>query len=317
MDDIERALLIKNEVFVYKIPPRASAKGYRAADWKLDEPDWTGRLRVIEKGGKCELRMEDKMSGQLFAACPVDNYPGVAVEAVTDSSRYFVLCIQDSGRKAYIGIGFADRSDSFDLNVTLQDHFKQLKKENQFTKEAAEPTRPDLDLAFKEGQTIRINIPSKTGEEKGGGAISRPKGAPAKGSMGGFVLPPPPGGASAAGRLPTSVSGGNLAVNNDSSVMRPQEPGKVQSSNSLLTLEPAVDNLLPIVDNLLLSDLDFGPTEPTPAAPLAPLSSLSLNPSQTQSSGFGSSSDFDDWGDFATPSKPGSTAASSGNWEQF
>ena len=61
--------------------------------------------------------MEDKMSGQLFAACPVDNYPGVAVEAVTDSSRYFVLCIQDSGRKAYIGIGFADRSDSFDLNV--------------------------------------------------------------------------------------------------------------------------------------------------------------------------------------------------------
>jgi len=317
MDDIERALLIKNEVFVYKIPPRASAKGYRAADWKLDAPDWTGRLRVIEKGGKCELRMEDKMSGQLFAACPVDNYPGVAVEAVTDSSRYFVLCIQDSGRKAYIGIGFADRSDSFDLNVTLQDHFKGLRKEIQFTKEATEPTRPNLDLAFKEGQTIRINIPSKTGEEKGGGAIGRPKGAPAKGSLGGFVLPPPPGGASAAGRLPTSVSGGNLALNNDSSVMRPQEPGKVQSSNSLLTLEPAVDNLLPIVDNLLLSDLDFGPTEPTPAAPLAPLSSLSLNPSQTQSSGFGSSSDFDDWGDFATPSKPGSTAASSGNWEQF
>lgn len=309
MDDIERALLIKNEVFVYKIPPRASAKGYRAADWKLDAPDWTGRLRCIEKGGKCELRMEDKMSGQLFAACPVDNYPGVAVEAVTDSSRYFVLCIQDSGRKAYIGIGFADRSDSFDLNVTLQDHFKQLKKENQFTKEATEPTRPNLDLAFKEGQTIRINIPSKTGEAKGGGAISRPKGATAKGSMGGIVLPPPPGGASAAGRLPTSVSGGNLALNNDSSVMRPQEkPDKVQSSNSLLNLEPAVDNLL-------LSDLDFGPTEPTPA-PLAPLSSLSLNPSQTQSTGF-SNSDFDDWGDFATPSKPGSTAASSGNWEQF
>ena len=148
-----------------------------------------------------------------------------------------------------------------------------------------------------------------SGEAKGGGAISRPKGATAKGSMGGIVLPPPPGGASAAGRLPTSVSGGNLALNNDSSVMRPQEkPDKVQSSNSLLNLEPAVDNLL-------LSDLDFGPTEPT-SAPLAPLSSLSLNPSQTQSTGF-SNSDFDDWGDFATPSKPGSTAASSGNWEQF
>ena len=110
--------------------------------------------------------MEERGSGQLFAACPVDNYPGVAVEPVTDSSRYFVICIvdQNTGRKAYIGIGFADRSDSFDLNVTLQDHFKQLKKENQFTEEAKEPPKPNLDLAFKEGQTIRINIPSKSGE---------------------------------------------------------------------------------------------------------------------------------------------------------
>jgi len=281
MEDVERALLIKNEVFVYKIPPRTSAKGYRAADWKLDAPDWTGRLRCIEKGGKCELRMEDKNNGQLFAACPVDNYPGVAVEAVTDSSRYFVICIQDSGRKAYIGIGFADRSDSFDLNVTLQDHFKQIKKENQFTKEATEPVQPNLDLAFKEGQTIRINIPNKAGV-----ATSRPKAASAKGSMGGIVLPPPPGGASASGRLPTSVSGSSLAVNNDSSVMKPQQPA---------------------VDNLLLGDF----AEPTPPPP--PLSSMN-NSSQNQStSGF---SDFDDWGDFAAPTKP-PTVASSGNWEQF
>lgn len=202
MDDLERTLLVKNEVFVYKIPPRTSAKGYRAADWKLDAPDWTGRLRCIDKGGKCEIRLEDKSSGQLFAACPIENYPGVAVEAVTDSSRYFVICIQDSGRKAYIGIGFADRSDSFDLNVTLQDHFKQLKKEVQFTQETPQP---NLDLAFKEGQTIRINIPSKAG---GGASTNRPKAATANKGLGG-ILPPPPGGVSA-GRLPTSVSGGSL-----------------------------------------------------------------------------------------------------------
>ena len=49
--EIERCILVKNEVFVYKIPPRASARGYRAADWNLSVPDWTGRLRVIT-GGK-------------------------------------------------------------------------------------------------------------------------------------------------------------------------------------------------------------------------------------------------------------------------
>ena len=50
-EEIERCILVKNEVFVYKIPPRASARGYRAADWNLTAPDWTGRLRVVT-GGK-------------------------------------------------------------------------------------------------------------------------------------------------------------------------------------------------------------------------------------------------------------------------
>lgn len=61
-----------------------------------------------------------------------------------------------AGRSAFIGIGFVDRSDSFDLNVTLQDHFKWLKKEKQISEE---PTnRPELDLRFKEGETIKINM---------------------------------------------------------------------------------------------------------------------------------------------------------------
>ena len=65
----------------------------------------------------------------------MDAYPGPAVEAVTDSSRYFVIRIMDDGgRSAFIGIGFSDRSDSFDLNVALQDHFKGVKKEVEIQK---------------------------------------------------------------------------------------------------------------------------------------------------------------------------------------
>ena len=52
MSDIERCLLVKQEVFVYKIPPRQSARGYRAADWNLTSPDWTGRLRIMEANKK-------------------------------------------------------------------------------------------------------------------------------------------------------------------------------------------------------------------------------------------------------------------------
>ena len=36
---------------------------FRAADWKLDQPDWTGRLRVVAKGRDLYIKLEDKNSG--------------------------------------------------------------------------------------------------------------------------------------------------------------------------------------------------------------------------------------------------------------
>ena len=91
-------------------------------------------------------------------------------------------------------MGFADRSDSFDLNVALQDHFKGIKRDIEIAKENATtssangmplPTGPKLDLAFKEGQTIRINIPKNEGN------TTRDRNEK-KGACG--PLPPPPGG---------------------------------------------------------------------------------------------------------------------------
>jgi len=67
------------------------------------------------------------------------------------------LTFQFTGRNAFIGVGFADRSDSFDLNVALQDHFNYVKKEIALEKEKEEP-KQSLDLGFKEGQTIKINM---------------------------------------------------------------------------------------------------------------------------------------------------------------
>ena len=49
--------------------------------------------------------------------------------------RYFVIkIVDDNGRSAFIGIGFSDRSDSFDLNVALQDHFKGVTKEKEIAR---------------------------------------------------------------------------------------------------------------------------------------------------------------------------------------
>ncbi|TWW79141.1 adaptin ear-binding coat-associated protein 1-like [Takifugu flavidus] len=184
--EYESVLCVKPEVNVYRIPPRASNRAIRAADWKLDSPDWTGRMRLTARGKVAYVKLEDKISGELFAQAPVTEFPGIAVETVSDSSRYFVLRIQDdSGRSAFIGIGFGDRCDAFDLNVALQDHFKWVKQESEFSKQAQAPdSTPKLDLGFKEGQTITLNIGQSKKKDR-----TRPQ---SSGGLG--LLPPPPGG---------------------------------------------------------------------------------------------------------------------------
>lgn len=56
-------------------------------------------MRLVAKGNECIMKLEDKNSGELFAKCPIEQYPGIAIEAVTDSSRYFVVRIQDDDGK--------------------------------------------------------------------------------------------------------------------------------------------------------------------------------------------------------------------------
>ncbi|CAL9705598.1 unnamed protein product [Knipowitschia caucasica] len=184
--EYESVLCVKPEVNVYRIPPRASNRAVRAADWKLDAPDWQGRMRVTARGKMAYVKLEDKISGELFAQAPIDEFPGIAVETVSDSSRYFVLRIQDeSGRSAFIGVGFGDRGDAFDFNVALQDHFKWVKQDIELSKQAQAPdTTPKLDLGFKEGQTITLNIGQSKKKDR-----SRPQ---SSGGLG--LLPPPPGG---------------------------------------------------------------------------------------------------------------------------
>lgn len=188
-DDFERVLLVKPTVYMYQIPPLMSAsRGFKANDWNLAEPKFTGRLRVISKGDKCFLRLEDSNTGDLFCQAPVLAYPGPQVQPVVDSRRYFVVkVVSDTGRTALIGIGFADGADSFDLGVALQDHFTSLDKASKVDEE--EDTRPTLDLSLKGDMKLKLNI----GGNSSSMSRTRPKSATNSEPGKPFVLPPPPG----------------------------------------------------------------------------------------------------------------------------
>merc|ERR1712183_496831 len=156
----ERTLIVKGECLVYRIPPQTKAAGWKANDWNLKKPDWSGKMRLVTMGKGAKIRLEEKDNDSLFRECPVETYPGLAIQSVTDSSRYFVIKVIEQGKEA-------------------------------------PPEK--LDLALKQGETIKvsINLPtkksggrSKSAGARGGGAMSSLPAA--LGPAGSIPAPPSP-----------------------------------------------------------------------------------------------------------------------------
>ena len=60
----ESTLYVVRECHVYRVPPRTTAAGYRAAEWgDMSKPLWSGRLRIVETNERCSIRLEDATSG--------------------------------------------------------------------------------------------------------------------------------------------------------------------------------------------------------------------------------------------------------------
>lgn len=191
-DELEVALFEAKEVYVYRLPPRGTSAGYKAAEWPDSDLIWTGKIAVVERGRSCAVRLLVPDTGAVFAECPVQ--PG-SVEPVLDSSRFFVLKIVDarSGRHAFLGMGFGERSESFDFSAALQDHQRRIDDEERYRKQREENAlRPPVDRAIPSGQTISIQLKGaapKQSSSSSSAASSVPLAAVPPGAL----LPPPPG----------------------------------------------------------------------------------------------------------------------------
>lgn len=81
-------------------------------------------MRLVAKGNECTMKLEDKTTGELFAKSPIEQYPGIAIEAVNDSSRYFVVRIQDDDGNKLIFQMLRILSVFFPLYLWLLTHFR-------------------------------------------------------------------------------------------------------------------------------------------------------------------------------------------------
>lgn len=168
-EPLEIVLFQVSECYVYMIPPRKTASSYRADEWDVNKWAWEGVLKVISNGEECIIRLEDKSTGELYARAFLRKGEPHPVEPVIDSSRYFVLRIEENIggrlRHAFIGIGFRERPEAYDFQAALHDHMKYLNK-----KKAAEEmvqqfqhSLSTVDYSLKEGETLVLQMKNKPG----------------------------------------------------------------------------------------------------------------------------------------------------------
>ncbi|RLN62946.1 hypothetical protein BBP00_00004423 [Phytophthora kernoviae] len=214
--EIRRELFNEIGVWFYQVPTgQVTSLAPRADAWDPENPFLTGSIRVLQRGDACFVQLfepvnistdsDTAVSPTLFAQCPLritrDEALDIYVHDCVDSSRYFMLRVEDeeSGRRAFVGIGFPDRTAAFNFKATLQDYTKYaLRQLEVHTVETVEETKdvqtsPKKDMSLPEGTTIRIHFKGNEDGDKavrhrrsssGGGTVS-----PAKVPM----IPPPPG----------------------------------------------------------------------------------------------------------------------------
>ena len=120
---------------MYAIPPAPTHAGHRADGWNVEKWLKAVRVKVTAKGERGHIKLEDVETGELFAACPLprDAPVSTAVEPVLDSSRYFVLRVEDEAtrRHAFLGLGFRQRDDASDFKLAVQEHQGRADREKE------------------------------------------------------------------------------------------------------------------------------------------------------------------------------------------
>lgn len=171
---IERVRCTIKHAHVFTLPTRTNVStGWHGADWK--EKVWQGSVKVVTRNDLTAVLLVERLKGEngcandsIFAVCPIKEG---AVERCVDSSRYFVLRIENqSGKHMFIGVAFNERNDAFDFNTSLEDARRErefeVKRQNMTgdgdimgtDKFFGSPT-PVRDYSLKEGEKIHVAIP--------------------------------------------------------------------------------------------------------------------------------------------------------------
>lgn len=217
---LEQTLFQESSVWFYQVPRgQVTSLSPRADSWDPQNPFMAGSLQVIQKGDACWVQLYEPLAADvsiatrtLFAQCPLvitsDMPLDVHVQDCVDSSRYFMLRVEDeqTKRSAYVGIGFPERTSAFHFKACLQDYAKYVQRQIEVaaltaaaqasSEESKGDSGPQVsNLKLAEGATIYVNLKNASGEPSEQALRRRASSGTDNGPKKIPLIPPPPGAA--------------------------------------------------------------------------------------------------------------------------
>ena len=172
---IHQKLFHVNNVYFYQIPPAMSSTlEPRASSWNPERPFMTGSLSIVQQDTTALIQLYEPphltldliLLAQASISLTKSNQElKTVVQDVVDSSRYFVIRVEDikTTRHAFLGIGFPDRADAFTFKATLHDF---IKGQVRAYKASHMPSEQKERYRLGKGEMIHITLEKKVKKER-------------------------------------------------------------------------------------------------------------------------------------------------------
>ena len=128
VEETTRTLTKIDKCFTFKVPSRGPS-GY-SANLLKENPMGNYGLEIISKGKEAVIMLK-KPDGSVYCMSPIKPNGAECYEKSFDSSRYFVLRLEDprTGKTGSIGVGFNKREEALEFKVTIQDFLVRVQRE--------------------------------------------------------------------------------------------------------------------------------------------------------------------------------------------
>jgi hypothetical protein len=175
---MEEALFEFQPCHVFRLPPT----GYLSSVLWEGGHIWSGKIRVVRKYSESgtalpthSVHLLELGSDAVFAICPLKDeaqHAGGSFQIANDSSRCFVLRVEQGDQHAYLGINFEEKADAFRFCTAVVERNKRLHLFAQPQEDAVTRYGGSHSTELRAEGKIEVDLHGKWAQPSSGSSLS-------------------------------------------------------------------------------------------------------------------------------------------------